>query len=372
VTLRVALLSFWFPQANAFCARALADPDVELAAIWDADPIRGQEKATEYGTQFRHRVEDVLSDPSIDAVCICSEPITHPPVAVAALENGKHVLIEKPMALTASDAERIVAAEARSDKQVMCTFNLRFAPMPLYVKEVVDSGELGRITRVRMLHGHYDEMEAAEFDARKVEARWGDPYGEGRHTLYYSGSHVSLWYEWMFGVPQRVLSMGRNVVDGLSVHDNSSVLLDYGDFVGVLEVSETLPAQLTVAEIYGTEGAVVQSRGNLPSTRVNAGSLQGIAVYSRAKQSWRYPRISAEFLRHEAKFSGPGQFFEALKSGARVPSTAAAGLRSIRILEAAELSERTGRVVSLAGTRGGDRLEVGAGAVGMSSREVDQ
>ena len=349
--LRVAQLSFWFVHADGFCARSLLRDDVELVAVWDTDTERGRRKSELFDAPFIADLDALLSDDSIDAVSICSEPHLHPELVARSTEAGKHVLVEKPMAADLAGAREIAdAAEKAASKgiQVMPAWNLRFHPVAQYVEELVSSGALGEIVRVRYLHGHYRDYESAGFRADEITASWGDPVEERRDSLFYAGSHVTLWFEWVFGLPQSVMSMCSIGVPHLPVEDNSTTLLRYDGFHGSMEVSETLSASSAVTEIYGTEGVVVQQRGNLPSTRVLNATNVPVAVFSRAANEWRYPDFPPSFARHEEAYSSVDQFFGAVLGGWEVPTTASSGLSSIAILAAAEQSAREGREVALA------------------------
>jgi predicted dehydrogenase len=88
---------------------------------------------------------DLLGDPGLDAVDICLPTDLHAPVAIAALEAGKHVLCEKPMALSAADCDRMMAAADESDRVLMIGQVLRFWPEYGYLAEFVKSGSHGRI-----------------------------------------------------------------------------------------------------------------------------------------------------------------------------------------------------------------------------------
>jgi predicted dehydrogenase len=337
-TLRVAQLSFWFVHADEFCLRAKRHDDVELVAVWDSDHTRGRQKSEQYEVPFVADLAALLSDDTIDAVSICAEPGRHPELVEAAVAAGKHVLVEKPMAADIKGAKRIARAARGSGVQVMPAYNLRFHPVPLFVRDLVQGGAIGDLVRVRRLHGHYGEAEEAGFSASRLTRTWDDPRYERRDSLYFAGSHVALWFEWMFGLPTSVMAMTTTRVAGLPVEDNSTALLNYGDYTGVMEVSETLIAQQAVAEIYGTDGVVVQYRGNLPSTRVINPSRTPVAVFRRASESWSFPDLPPEFLRHEDEYNSVGQFFRALLRGQPVPTDFESGLRSIAILDAAERS----------------------------------
>ena len=103
------------------------------------------------------RAEDLIADPAIDAVDICTSTPQHAPLAIAALRAGKHVLCEKPMALTLAECDAMQAAADESGKILMIAHCLRFWPHYLKAASIIKSGEFGRplyarASRERALH----------------------------------------------------------------------------------------------------------------------------------------------------------------------------------------------------------------------------
>jgi predicted dehydrogenase len=120
--------------------RALADPEIE--------------KAKRVGAEFSvERVEPefaaILEDPAIDAVHVCTPNHLHVPVAKAALEAGKHVLCEKPLATSAADAQALVALAAARGRRAGLCHNLRYYPLVQHTRQLCASGELGEILVVQ-------------------------------------------------------------------------------------------------------------------------------------------------------------------------------------------------------------------------------
>lgn len=346
--LGVAQLSFWFVHAEEFCHRALLTPGVDLIGAWDSDIDRGERRCRAHGIPFEPDLTRLLERPDLDAVSICAEPFRHPELVEAVAEAGKQILIEKPMASSVDGARRIVDAAKRHGVGVMPAYNLRYHPMSAILKATVDSGELGELVRVRRLHGHFLEFETAGFRAGEIAADWVNPVLERRDSLFFAGSHVALWYEWMFGMPTSVSCMRFNVVRDLPVEDNTTAMLNFDNrFIGVMEISETLIAQQSVTEIYGTDGVIVQRRGNLPSTRVRDEGRSPIMIFDRRRNEWRAPAVPSQFLRHEDGYSSAGVFLSSLLADKPFPDGPESGLRSIAILAAAELSSQQHREVGL-------------------------
>jgi predicted dehydrogenase len=122
------------------------NPDVRVVAVCDIDGDRARQRATQFGVQRVHAThQELLSDPDVDAVSICTRNDSHAAIAVAALEAGKSVLVEKPMARTVAEAEAIAAAEEASTGIVQVGYVRRWSPNALVLKSFIDAGDLGEV-----------------------------------------------------------------------------------------------------------------------------------------------------------------------------------------------------------------------------------
>jgi predicted dehydrogenase len=120
--------------------------DVELVALCDRDPEKASRVAQKFGVPTSYsRFEELLADDTIDAVDLTTPNYLHAPMAVAALEAGKHVLCERPLARSASEAMAMAKAAKKSDRLIMCALQHRFRPDALLLRKFVDKGDLGDI-----------------------------------------------------------------------------------------------------------------------------------------------------------------------------------------------------------------------------------
>lgn len=132
--------------ANMHLKSYVANPDVELIGIHDHNVARAQEQAERYGAAHAFAtLEELLARDDIDAVSICTWNNSHAELAIAALDAGKHVLVEKPLSKTVAEAEAIAAAAARSGSKVQVGFVRRFSSNAKVLKSFVDAGELGEV-----------------------------------------------------------------------------------------------------------------------------------------------------------------------------------------------------------------------------------
>ena len=123
-----------------------ASPAFRLRWLCDLDVERARRVLGGYSTvQVSAALDEVLADPEVHAVAIATPAGTHLPVAVAALEAGKHVLVEKPLAATHEEGERLVEEAGRRGLTLMCDHTYCYTPAVLRIREMLHAGELGEI-----------------------------------------------------------------------------------------------------------------------------------------------------------------------------------------------------------------------------------
>ena len=165
----------------------------ELVALCD---IRPQEELgiENYPVPFFSNMSDLLqAGLNLDVINICVPNGLHAQLAIQALETGHHVVIEKPMALTLADAEKVVYTSLKYRKQVFCVMQNRYSPPSVWIKEMVESGRLGKIYMVQ-LNCYWNRD-----DRYYKPGGWhGDAQLDGG-TLFTQFSHfIDIMY-WLFG-----------------------------------------------------------------------------------------------------------------------------------------------------------------------------
>ena len=119
---------------------------VELVTLVDRDQEKAQRVAQRFGVpNATTAIDEVLEDPEIDLVDICTPNFLHAPLAIAALESGKHVLVERPIARNAAETEKMVKAADKADRMLVCALAHRFREDTKILKKFVDRGELGEV-----------------------------------------------------------------------------------------------------------------------------------------------------------------------------------------------------------------------------------
>ncbi|HYM80090.1 MAG TPA: Gfo/Idh/MocA family oxidoreductase [Candidatus Limnocylindria bacterium] len=121
-------------------------PGFELVALCDRDPEKAQRVAQKFQVPFATgRLDDLLADGALDVIDVCTPNFLHAPVAVAALEAGKHVMCERPLARSAVEASQMVKAARKADRTLMCVVQHRFRADAQLLRKFVEKGDLGEI-----------------------------------------------------------------------------------------------------------------------------------------------------------------------------------------------------------------------------------
>jgi predicted dehydrogenase len=224
-------------------------PGIELAALSTRRPDRLAEVADRYGVQRRYTdYHQLLDDPSVDVVSITTHVYDHRDITVDALQSGKHVLLEKPMAETVEDCDRMLDAASRSSGHFMVGHICRFDPRVALAKQAIDEGRIGRIVSMHARRNLSKTIGRQVLD--KISALLGDGIHDADLMLWFSGAKpVSVYAQEVHPGPCKYADAGW-----------AMIRLD-DDAVGVVEsvwhLPETTPYQIDARmEVLGTDGAL--------------------------------------------------------------------------------------------------------------------
>ena len=237
-----------------------ANPAVKLYGLYDLNAARTASLAEQYGAKAFSSYQELLDDPAIDAVSVCTANSFHCEVTVAALQAGKHVLCEKPMATTLAQCEQMVAAAQGSGKFLMIGHNQRLARAHAKAKELIVQGEIGDIVTFRTAFGHagpetwtIDPQNVWFFD--KKLAAFGAMADLGIHKTdliqFLTGQHVVEVSAYL-GTLDKKLPNGELI----GVDDNAICIYRMsGGAVGTMTASWTYyGAEDNSTVLYGTKG----------------------------------------------------------------------------------------------------------------------
>lgn len=127
---------------------------VELVAVCDIVEDRVNEVATKYNVKAYIDYKELIHSGEVDAISVCLPNYLHAPVSIEGLNNGLHVLCEKPMATSQEEADAMIAAAAKNEKKLMIAHNQRFVRSHQLARQLIESGEVGKIYSFRTAFGH--------------------------------------------------------------------------------------------------------------------------------------------------------------------------------------------------------------------------
>jgi predicted dehydrogenase len=152
--LQVAVVGCAHIHTPNFIKRLQAREDVKVSAVWDHDGERAQKRATELGAPVVTDLAAIWDNREIGAVIICAETDRHEALVLAAAAAGKDLFVEKPLGLGAADANRMADAIEAAGVRFQTGYFQRGNPVHLFLKEQIQAGAFGRITRVRHSNCH--------------------------------------------------------------------------------------------------------------------------------------------------------------------------------------------------------------------------
>jgi len=238
--------------------RALED---RFRLIWaiDVDERAAKKVAGEWGCRWATDYRRALEDPRVDAVDIATPHHLHAEMAVASAEAGKHIFLEKPMATTLKDADRIIAAADRAGVVLMVGYVFRYRPAFRKLHDLVEEGRYGRPFLAHGLMEVYGPHFLAPWMKRK------DQLGGG--ALFSAGGHLLDLMIWNFGEVKKAFSLGENRM--LDMEGEDTAVAGFSFEGGVLgNIVETWAVKYNryvgLLEVYCEEAILRASLGGWP------------------------------------------------------------------------------------------------------------
>lgn len=229
-------------------------PGAEFTGVYGADPVQAKEFAEKHSLALYASYDEMLDDECIQAVSICTPSGTHASLAVKAMERGKHVIVEKPVALTLGDCRNIINAARRYDRKCEVICQLRFSPTTQAVKGAIEAGALGRIVNAGCYMKYY---RAPEYYSA---SDWrGTKEHDGGGALMNQGIHGIDLMRHLLGSPRTVNAVTGTLLHDIEVEDCAAAILTYpSGAIGVIEGTTCVyPGYSRRFEICGTKGSII-------------------------------------------------------------------------------------------------------------------
>jgi len=328
-------LGYWGPNL----IRNLNDLELaELRWICDLDESRLASFGRRYpSVRCTREFDDLLADPELEAIAIATPVSTHYPLALAALEAGKHVFIEKPLAASVAEGERLATVAAESDLTLMPGHTFLYSPPVNMIRELIVSGELGDIYFISMSRVNLGLHQS------DVSVAWD----LGPHDF-------SILRYWLEETPSHLSAMCRSCIFP-TIPDIAFINLEYEQgAIAHVELSWLAPSKLRRTTVVGSRKMVVYDDvSNEPVRVFDSGVLlDDPQSFGEFQLSYRTGEIvspavpPAEPLQIEM-----ADFCTSVRTGRLPRSSAPLGVEVVRMIEAVDASlDSSGSRISLAGT----------------------
>ena len=278
---------------------------------------------------------ELLEREKVDLVSVCLPNLYHADHAIKALESGADVILEKPVATTLADAERIRDAVKRTGKRLAVCFSHRFNPMNRAAKAAFDSGKIGKPYMMRIRFAH-----TGPFPGWAVSDWFYDPVISGGGAVLDMGIHAFDLMTWFMGKASSISAAVDTLRKDIAVDDNALATIRYGHRAfGSVEVSWTSPCGFNGVEIYGDNGSIVvdYSAGEATMSRGctkpdGSCTIEKSVLATRGKMSWFYQMA---------------EFIECKRDGKDFPTNIDDGIEAVKLALAGFEAGKTAQEITL-------------------------
>jgi predicted dehydrogenase len=321
-------------------ARAYAaSPHVQIIGVCDRNEERAEKIAgTCQAMSFTTNWKEIISNRDIVAVSITTPDFVHSEIVLEAIKAGKHVLVEKPLAMKVSDCEEILSERDKRGVKLMVDFHNRWNIPFVHVRRMVESGEMGEMMmmNIRLNDTLYVPTKMLEWASKSSPA-------------HFLGSHLADLVRWLSGSEiKRVFSVNRSVVlkkIGINTPDYYQSILELSNG-GTAYIENCWILSEKAPNVFEFSGEFIGTKG---STYVNASHHRMIEKYTELESG--YPDVTGivDFDGNPAGFciAAISHFIDCVVNDKIPIATGEDGLEATRIVEAMEKSAETGQPITL-------------------------
>lgn len=277
--IRVAVLSSWHVHEKDYVRDAQKHPDVEIAAVWDEQPSRGQARAQALGVPFYEHLDDLLARKAIDGVIVVTPTTMHQNVMIAAARAGKHIFTEKVIAPTVQECSAILTAIEQAGIKLVVSLPRLNAGYTQAIRNILARQLLGELTQVRVRLSHNGAISTSEAPHGWLPAHFFNLQQCGGGAMIDLGCHPMYLTRLFLGMPESI-SANYGYVTGRAVEDNAVAVLRYpNSALGIVEAGFVNRYSPFSIEVHGTEGSLLygtpEATLQLRSAKLDAQGQQG-------------------------------------------------------------------------------------------------
>lgn len=327
---RVAFVGLgWWSDMLADAAKA--SERIAIAACMSRSADKRAAFIQKFGGITKDTFDGVIGDPEIDAIVLTTPNSMHATHCLAAAERGKHMFVEKPMALTVADCQRIIAATEKAGIVLATGENKRRMPMFRKAYDMIKAGAIGTISLIEA-----NSSSATGFKTTPAQWRWFRNESPGgpltTHTI-----HHADFFNYLLGLPKRVTGFSRKIGGAMEADDVVNACLEFeSGALGYLGGSFMSPVRKYV-NLFGTEGLIYidEDVGTLFYKKKGAATLDVVGTWEPKEQQ----RAS---LREELD-----EFAACIQNRTRPETGGREGMEAVAVIEAIVRSSDANRVVSM-------------------------
>ena len=313
------------------------NPDIQITAVADIKPERADAAAAEYGAKAYYSFDELLEKEELDAVHICTPHYLHTAMAAKALAKGVNVLTEKPCSATLAEVDALRKAQLLSGKQVGICFQNRYNSCVQYAKNVLDSGDMGKIKAIRafVTWSRDEDYYSDDWHGTLDKECGGVLINQAIHTVdlvqYFGGKCKKL-----------TAHVSNDHLKGvIEVEDNASVLMELENGINAMLYATTAYAENSDVFI-----EILTEKGKL--------RLEGEKLYAfDEKGKIAQIECGSEVVYHGESYWGSGHsalindFYDCLKTGKKFEIDAFEGGHAAKIVAASYQSSASGESIEV-------------------------
>lgn len=313
--------SGWYYHAQATLENS---SDFRISAVNGRRPASTQAGAQRFSAHGHNDWHDLVADDTVDLVVVATPHDLHAPMAIEAMNAGKHVVVEKPMAITRVECDAMITAAQRNGRVLSVFHNRRWEPSFQIITEMMKAGELGEVWRTETRRMHRGKYAVAGSDSPHTgsePATWAHTGNHGGGVTYLIAPHLIDHQLLLHGAPSSVSAIMHRYPND-DVEHYLDLNMDFGHAQARIELFREIPFDLPKWSVFGSRGTVV-----CPDF--------GTLIHHRADGSVReYSDLPT--------VQGCNEFYEQLaqsiRRGAQAPVRAQDGAAVVQVLQAAHQS----------------------------------
>lgn len=318
--------------------------EVELTCVCDVNPDASGAAAEKAGVPSYPDPIALLDSGNADMVIIATPHYYHSPLAIEAFDRGIHVLSEKPVSVTVSEADAMNEAAKRSGKKFGVMYQMRSHQRNQAARRIIEEGRLGEVYRTSLIMGWFRSQ--AYYNSGTWRATWT---GEGGGVLINQAPHFLDLFTWLGGLPSTINGQVRTRLHQIEVEDEAFALLEYANgATGYLYASTTESPSTERIEVCGENGKLVLDGSSLRFWELD----RGIRDYSEnVENMWGGPSAKEVPVEYENVGGGHGDitqnFVRSILHDEPLIAPGEEGLNAVEMINGIILSGKRGKPVSV-------------------------